>query len=72
HSSPDAAPPSAEARRGCINCFRDATRCAASVANLRHTTHTRLKVAVSGRALDQQLTIAFIQPYTDARCPAQL
>jgi hypothetical protein len=51
----------AEARHGCMNCFRDATRCAASVANLRQTAHTHLKVAVSGRVLDQQPTIAFIQ-----------
>ena len=41
-------PSSAEARRSCMNCFRDATRCAASVANLRQTTHTHLKVAVNG------------------------
>jgi hypothetical protein len=64
-------PSSAEARHGCMNCFRDATRCAASVANLRQTAHTHLKVAVSGRVLDQQPTIAFIQHYTDARCLAQ-
>ena len=53
-------------------CFRDATRCAASVANLRQTDQAHLKVAVSGRVLDQQPTIAFVQHYKpDARCLAQ-